>query len=197
MAVKVQRPGIREQIAKDLDAFSEVAQFLDDHTEAGKRYEFQKMLDEFRKTLLKELDYKQEAQNLIVMNANLAEFDVIVIPLPVEDYTTSRILTMDYIHGQKVTSLSPLKRIDIDGSDLARQLFRCYLRQILVDGFFHADPHPGMCSDRRRANRAGSLGWGRASLPGCKDASTAFGDQRSQAEEVATVSIAMATRGDV
>jgi ubiquinone biosynthesis protein len=62
---------------------------------------------------------------------------------PVEDYTTSRVLTMDYIRGQKITSLSPLKRIDIDGDDLARQLFRCYLRQILVDGFFHADPHPG------------------------------------------------------
>ena len=143
VAVKVQRPGIREQIIKDMDALSGVAQLLDDHTEAGKRYEFQKMLDEFRKTLLNELDYKQEAQNLIVMSDNLIDFDALVIPLPVEDYTTSRVLTMDYIHGQKVTSLSPLKRIDIDGDNLARQLFRAYLRQILVHGFFHADPHPG------------------------------------------------------
>ena len=143
VAVKVQRPGIREQIADDLDAFSEVAQLLDNHTEAGKRYEFRKVLEEFRKTLLKELDYKQEAQNLIVMSENLTDFDSLVIPLPIEDYTTSRVLTMDYIHGQKITSLSPLKRIDIDGDELARQLFRGYLRQILVHGFFHSDPHPG------------------------------------------------------
>jgi predicted unusual protein kinase regulating ubiquinone biosynthesis (AarF/ABC1/UbiB family) len=143
VAVKVQRPGIREQIIKDMDAVSQVAQLLDDHTEAGKRYEFQKMFDEFRKTLLNELNYKQEAQNLIVMSDNLIDFDALVIPLPVEDYTTSRVLTMDYIHGKKITSLSPLKRIDIDGDDLARQLFRGYLRQILVHGFFHADPHPG------------------------------------------------------
>src|SRR6185436_9546193 len=143
VAVKVQRPGIREQIADDLDAFSEVAQLLDNHTEAGKRYEFRKVLEEFRKTLLNELDYKQEAKNLIVMSENLSDFDSLVIPLPIEDYTTSRVLTMDYIHGQKITSLSPLKRIDIDGDELARQLFRGYLRQILVHGFFHSDPHPG------------------------------------------------------
>jgi ubiquinone biosynthesis protein len=143
VAVKVQRPAIREQIVQDLEAMSEVAQFLDLHTEMGKRYEFQKMLDEFRKSILAELDYRQEAQNLITMSDNLIDFDAIVIPLPVEDYTTSRVLTMDYIHGRKITALSPLTRIDIDGADLAGQLFRAYLQQILVDGFFHADPHPG------------------------------------------------------
>lgn len=143
VAVKVQRPAIREQIVKDLEAMSEVAQFLDLHTEMGKRYEFQKMLDEFRKSILAELDYRQEAQNLITLSDNLIDFDAIVIPLPVEDYTTSRVLTMDYIHGRKITALNPLTRMEIDGADLAQQLFRAYLQQILVDGFFHADPHPG------------------------------------------------------
>lgn len=194
VAVKVQRPGIREQIAKDLEAFSEVAKFLDDHTQAGKRYEFQEMLDEFRKTLLKELDYKQEAQNLIVMNANLIDFDAIVIPLPVEDYTTSRVLTMDHIHGQKVTSLSPLKRIDIDGGDLARQLFRCYLRQILVDGFFHADPHPGnvfLTDDGRIALL--DLGMVARIASGMQEKllQLLLGISEGRAEEVATVSIAI------
>ena len=143
LAVKVQRPGIREQIIKDLEAMSEVAQFLDEHTEMGKRYEFQKMLDEFRKTLLAELDYRREAQNLVTMSDNLIDFDAIVIPQPVDDYTTSRVLTMDYIHGRKITDLDPLTRMDIDGAELVHQLFRAYLQQILVDGFFHADPHPG------------------------------------------------------
>ena len=143
VAVKVQRPAIREQIIEDLEAMSEVAQFLDEHTEMGKRYEFQKMLDEFRKSLLAELDYRREAQNLVTLSDNLIDFDAIVIPQPVEDYTTSRVLTMDYIHGRKITDLTPLTRMDIDGAELAGQLFRAYLQQILVDGFFHADPHPG------------------------------------------------------
>jgi ubiquinone biosynthesis protein len=143
VAVKVQRPGIREMIVEDLEALMEIAGFLDSHTEMGRRYEFQKMLEEFRKTLLRELDYKQEANNLRVLGENLKEFDRIVIPAAVDDYSTSRVLTMDYIRGKKITALSPLDRIELNGAALAEQLFRAYLKQILVDGFFHADPHPG------------------------------------------------------
>ncbi len=143
VAVKVQRPNIREQIVEDLEALEEVAEFLDSHTDIGRHYQFTKMLDEFRKSLMRELDYRQEAMNLALMNRNLAEFNLIVVPRPVDDYTTSRVLTMDYIHGKKITSLSPLARMEINGAALADQLFKAYLKQILVDGFFHADPHPG------------------------------------------------------
>jgi predicted unusual protein kinase regulating ubiquinone biosynthesis (AarF/ABC1/UbiB family) len=71
VAVKVQRPGIREQIAEDLEAFAALAEFLDAHSEMGKRYEFEKMLDEFRATLTSELDYRQEARNLVTIGRNL------------------------------------------------------------------------------------------------------------------------------
>ena len=143
VAVKVQRPGIREQIAEDLDAFTEIAQLLDRHAEAGRLYQFEKMVDEFRKTLLRELDYRQEAQNLLTLRENLREFHRIVVPAPIEDFTTSRVLTMEYVFGQKITSLSPLTRMEIDGAVLAEELHKAYLKQILIDGFFHADPHPG------------------------------------------------------
>jgi ubiquinone biosynthesis protein len=143
VAVKVQRPDIRERVVEDLEALSDVAEFLDNHTGMGKQYEFQKMLEEFRRSLMRELDYRQEATNLATMNDILKEFDSIVVPLPVDDYTTSRVLTMDYIKGKKITALTPLARMEIDGTQLAEQLFRAYLKQILVDGFFHADPHPG------------------------------------------------------
>jgi predicted unusual protein kinase regulating ubiquinone biosynthesis (AarF/ABC1/UbiB family) len=143
IAVKVQRPGIRERVVEDLEALNDVAEFLDRHTEMGKHYEFQKMLEEFRRSLMRELDYRQEAINLSTMSDILSEFDSIVVPLPIEDYTTSRVLSMDYIKGKKITSLTPLARLEIDGTRLAEQLFRAYLKQILVDGFFHADPHPG------------------------------------------------------
>jgi len=143
VAVKVQRPGIREQIVTDLDALEDIAEFLDRHTEAGRRYGAADLLTEFRRTLLAELDYRTEAQNLATLGENLRDFTRIAVPRAVQDYTTSRVLTMGYVPGRKVTQLSPLARMEMDGGALAEELFRAYLKQILVDGFFHADPHPG------------------------------------------------------
>src|SRR5215216_6740378 len=154
VVVKVQRPGIREGMSKDMDVLSDMAAFLDSHTEAGRKYEFTPLLEEFRKNLLRELDYRLEARNLVTFASNLREFDRLVVPQPVEDYTTSRVLTMDYISGKKITKLSPLAKLDIDGYQLAQHLFQAYLHQILIDGFFHADPHPGnvfLTDDRRIA----------------------------------------------
>lgn len=143
VVVKVQRPGIREQIIEDLESLNDIAEFLDTHTEMGKRYEFGNMLLGFRRSLLRELDFKVEANNLVVFAENLREFDKIIVPQPVDDFTTSRVLTMDYIAGKKITDLTPLRLMDLDGGGLARELFRAYLKQILIDGFVHADPHPG------------------------------------------------------
>ncbi|MCF8053357.1 MAG: hypothetical protein K9L59_19145 [Desulfobacterales bacterium] len=143
VVVKVQRPGIQEIITEDMEALEDIADFLDKHTSWGRRYEFGKMLEEFRRSLRQELDYRQEARNLSTLGANLLEFPGIVVPTPIEDFTTARVLTMEYIHGKKITELSPLTRLDFKGADLAEELFHAYLKQILVDGFFHADPHPG------------------------------------------------------
>lgn len=143
VAVKVQRPEIRERMIEDLDALEEIAEFLDSHTEMGKRYEFGEMLDQFRKSLLRELDYRQELNNLTTLRQNLQEFESIVVPEPIADYSTSKVLTMEYVQGRKVTDLSPLGRMEFDGDALAEETFRAYLEQILVNGFFHADPHPG------------------------------------------------------
>ena len=143
VVVKVQRPNIREQIVEDLEALNEIARFLDAHTELGRRYEFENMLVNLRKSLLRELDFKLEANNLLALGQNLAEFEQIIVPDPVEDFTTTRVLTMDYIPGKKITQLSPLRLLEIDGVGLAEELFRAYLKQILIDGLFHADPHPG------------------------------------------------------
>ncbi|HEY8228547.1 MAG TPA: AarF/UbiB family protein [Pyrinomonadaceae bacterium] len=143
VVVKVQRPNIREQIVEDLEALNEVAQFIDSHTELGKRYEFVNMLTDLRKSLLRELDFKTEATNMIAIGRMLAEFENIIVPEPIEDYSTTRVLTMEYIEGKKITSLSPLRILEIDGQSLADELFRAYLKQILVEGLFHADPHPG------------------------------------------------------
>ena len=143
VVVKVQRPNIREQIVEDLEALEEAAEFLDAHTELGKRYEFGNMLAELRRSLLSELDFQKEAGNLMRMRVMLREFENIVVPEPIEDYTTSRVLTMEYVSGRKITEIGPLRLLEIDGMALSDELFRAYLKQFLIDGFFHADPHPG------------------------------------------------------
>jgi ubiquinone biosynthesis protein len=143
VAVKIQRPGVRKEILADLESLQEVANFLDEHTEFGRRYQTARLLGEFRDTLLRELDYHKEARNLGELKRNLAEFGNLVIPEVVDSYSTSMVLTMDYLAGTKVTDLAGPVLLDIDGSALADEVFRAYLKQILVDGFFHADPHPG------------------------------------------------------
>ena len=143
VAVKVQRPHIRRRITEDLEALLEVAGMVDRRTELGRRHGFEDMVDEFRTAMLAELDYRREANNLTTLRENLSEFAHLVVPAPVPDYTTDRVLTMDYIPGKSLKALGPMGLMELDGETLGDELFRAYLKQILVDGFFHADPHPG------------------------------------------------------
>lgn len=143
VVVKVQRPNIRPQIIEDFEVLAETAAFLDSHTKFGERYRLGKIVEEFKHTLLHELDYQREAANLSLIAKNLQEFERIQVPLPIPDYTTRSVLTMDYIRGTKITKLSPLARLDLEGQVLAEEVFKAYLKQVLVDGLFHADPHPG------------------------------------------------------
>lgn len=143
VAVKVQRPDIRQLIVDDLAAFEEIADFLTDRTDWGARYNLAGLVEEFRGSMIRELSYRREADNMIRIHRNLANIELVVVPLPIEDYTTDRVLTMDFIQGRKITAIGPLGRLELDGESLVDALFEAYLRQVLVDGFFHADPHPG------------------------------------------------------
>lgn len=143
VVVKIQRPGIRPQIARDFEVLTELSTTLDQHTKFGKRYRFGRMVEEFQLTIQNELNYEREAQNLRTLGENLQEFPNIQVPQPVMDYTTRSVLTMEFVSGRKISSLSPLARLDIDSEALCEELFRAYLKQVLVDGIFHADPHPG------------------------------------------------------
>jgi predicted unusual protein kinase regulating ubiquinone biosynthesis (AarF/ABC1/UbiB family) len=139
VAVKVQRPDIVDGIVEDLDAIAEIAGLADRHTDTGRRFGFSAMVEEFRRSMLGELDYRREAANLRVLRRNLAAFDRIVIPRPVDELCTGRVLTMDYVESRPVDQPLP----DVDGAALAEALAGAYLHQIVEDGFFHADPHPG------------------------------------------------------
>jgi len=143
VVVKVQRPGVAKQVAEEFEVLTQIAQFLDSHTEVGRRHRLREMLEEFRTSIKEELDYEREAENLVAVGENLADFELIVVPQPIPDYCTGRVLTMERVHGTKITKLSAYARLDIDGEALIDELFHAYLKQVLVDGLFHADPHPG------------------------------------------------------
>jgi len=143
VVVKVQRPGIRETVRDDMEALAQLADFADRHTDVGRRYGFGQLLSQFRRSLAGELDYQREAANLIRMRQLTADHPHLLVPEPVPDYTSSRVLTMDFVPGRKVTDVGPLGLLDVDGEPLVRDLFSAYLHMILVDGFLHADPHPG------------------------------------------------------
>ena len=143
VVVKVQRPGVPRQVAEDFEVLAEIAVVLDQHTEVGRKLRFGEMVEELRVSITHELNYLREAQNLVALRRNLAEFDLIRVPQPIADYSAQRVLTMEHISGTKITKLSPVVRIELPGAELAAELFRAYLKQVLVDGLFHADPHPG------------------------------------------------------
>jgi ubiquinone biosynthesis protein len=143
VVVKVQRPDVRSQIAEDFDVLEEIARFLDEHTDIGQRYRFSAVLGEFRAAIQEELNYEHEAQNMITVGRNLKDFKLIFVPQPVLDYCTRSVLTMDFVSGCKITALGPLGQLGAKGTELADEMFRAYLKQILLDGLFHADPHPG------------------------------------------------------
>lgn len=143
VVVKVQRPGIREQVLDDLAILEGMVRAAAKYTETGRRFGIDAMFGEFRKSMVRELDFRREAKNLDLMAGHLEEYELLVVPRPVHDYTTSKILTMDRVEGRSISDLTPLARLEMDGERLAESLVKAYLDLILLEGAFNADPHPG------------------------------------------------------
>ncbi|QOW20563.1 AarF/ABC1/UbiB kinase family protein [Lysobacter ciconiae] len=143
VAVKVQRPHAVEQIRADLDALASIAGRVDQSTDLGRRIHFADWVHEFRKTLLGELDYRAEAENLERFGDHFADYPELTVPKPVWDLTRTRLLTMELVVGTKVTEISGMRRAEEPMGHLATALMRGYLDQTFIHGEIHADPHPG------------------------------------------------------
>ena len=143
VVVKVQRPDVRDTIRDDMSILGKVSEVADKRTSVGRSYGLSQLLSQFRRSLVGELDYRREAKNLLRFVDLTRDYEHLVVPEPVLQLTTSRVLTMEHIEGRKVTDLGPLALMDIDARPMVEQLFRAYLRMILDDGVLHADPHPG------------------------------------------------------
>jgi ubiquinone biosynthesis protein len=143
VVVKIQRPNIRELLADDLEFFRELAGFMTKHTEMGARVDMLGIIAQLERALLDELDYRIEARNAATFRKALAVFPRLLVPKVIEGYTTEKVLTTERIRGLKIDEVSPLVRIEYDFGAVAEELTRAYLKTIIIDGHFHADPHPG------------------------------------------------------
>lgn len=143
VAVKIQRPGVRKRFIEDLSTLQEMAETAVKISKEARKYALDNIIEELRYILLNELDYNKELQNLVTMKENLKKYRHIIVPEPVKELSSSKVLTMDFIEGKKITSIGPLKRMETDFTPLMDDLVESYMQQIIVDGFAHADPHPG------------------------------------------------------
>ncbi|MBS9524284.1 AarF/ABC1/UbiB kinase family protein [Litoribacter ruber] len=143
VAVKIQRPGIRKRFVEDLDALFEMSKLAVKYTDSAKKYAVDEVIEELRYILLKELDYTTEAQNLETLKKNLEEFEYLFVPAPIKSFCSSKVLTMELVEGKKVTKVSGYSRTETDYKPMVDDLVQAYLKQCIVDGFVHADPHPG------------------------------------------------------
>lgn len=143
VVVKVQRPGVRELVRDDMEMLEKVAGLLDDKTSMGDRVGVRRLLGQFSRAIADELDYRKELAHLERFAALVGDEELLTVPLPLAQLSTSRVLTMEAIDGRKVTDLGSLGLLDVDGPGLARALFRFMLKVLLSEGLLHADPHPG------------------------------------------------------
>lgn len=143
VAVKVQRPNIANVIETDLEILQDLAILAERRLEWAARYQIRDMVDEFSRSLRAELDYTIEARNAEKISNQFKNDPNIYIPKVFWEYSTKKVLTMEYVEGVKFNELEPLKQNGYNLKNLADRLTKAIFRQIFIEGFFHGDPHPG------------------------------------------------------
>lgn len=163
VAVKVQRPGIRETIETDLQVLRYLAQMAEGRAQWAARIQLVQLVDEFARGLREELGYTREGHNADRLRANLGDQPDMYVPTVYWSLTTSRVLTLERVDGVKLTDTEAVDAIGVDRSAVAERIARAVLRQILLDGFFHGDPHGGNVLLLRDGRVAfvdfGAMGW--------------------------------------
>lgn len=143
VAVKVLRPGIHRQIEVDLEVLQDLANFAARHTSLSRFGNLEQMVQELEGSLRSEMDYLQELENTEQISSKLSGFELLATPEVYRQLSTSRVITLSFIQGQRLSDLSFEDLEILDRETIASQLLTAYLQQIVVDGSFHCDPHPG------------------------------------------------------
>jgi predicted unusual protein kinase regulating ubiquinone biosynthesis (AarF/ABC1/UbiB family) len=143
VAIKVQRPSLAGIIGFDIVVLRRLTDFMRRFPQMNENADWEGMLREFSETITEEMDYMQEGRNADVFRENFKKWKTIHVPQIHWTHTTARVLTMEFIHGTKVVDIEALRAKRFSAVKVNRLLVRTYLKQLLEDGFFHADPHPG------------------------------------------------------
>lgn len=142
--VKVQRPDIHDQIEVDMDILRALAKLAEKYKEEAKHYNPQAIVEALEKTLELELDFKHELKNIQLFSENMAKRESrVIVPQAYEAFSSTTVLTMEYLEGFKINNLEAYVKKAISPKEVARQAMNSFFEQVFVDGFFHADPHPG------------------------------------------------------
>jgi len=143
VAIKVQRPGIHDHIEFDIAVLRRIARRMERYPNLVRGVDWQGTLDAFHTTIHEEMDYEQEARNAETFRTNFAKWKDVYVPQIYPVFSTRRLIVMEFIDGFKVTDTEQLTAAGKDPHEIVKLLARTYLKQLLEDGFFHADPHPG------------------------------------------------------
>jgi len=143
VVVKAQRPGIEQVIRVDLEILHDLAQLAQKHTPLGKLYDLPEIVEDFANTLRNEMNYLREGQNADRFRHNFAHETTLYIPRVYWEYTTEKVLTLERIRGIKINDIAALDAAGIDRHQIALNSARIIIKEVLEDGFFHADPHSG------------------------------------------------------
>ena len=143
VVVKVQRPDIEKVIAVDLEILFDLARLVQERTPLGEIYDLVEIAEDFAYTLRAEMDYRREGRNADRFRRNFAAEPALYIPQVYWDYTTGRVLVLERIRGIKIDDVEALDAAGVDRHQVALNIARIVIKEVLVDGFFHADPHPG------------------------------------------------------
>ncbi|OKP96083.1 AarF/ABC1/UbiB kinase family protein [Paenibacillus sp. P46E] len=143
VAVKVMRPGVEDIITIDWKSIQVAIRLLKRWTKMSDFMDLDAVYDEFHDTVMEELDYQKEGQNAEEFQLQFIHRDDVVVPAIHWSYTTSKVLTMEFLEGVKINNFAQLDAWGVDQTKLAKSLIEIFVEQILLEGFFHADPHPG------------------------------------------------------
>ncbi|HSR33701.1 MAG TPA: AarF/UbiB family protein, partial [Anaerolineae bacterium] len=143
VVVKVQRPGIRTQMKADLGIMQRAAGVAARRSEGLRAIDLVGMIEQFSDSVLSELDLLGEAYNAMRLSENMAGLEGVHIPCIYPELSTSRVLTMEFIKGVKISDIEAIEAAGLERETVARNALRAVIKQLLIDGFFHADPHPG------------------------------------------------------
>jgi ubiquinone biosynthesis protein len=143
VVIKIQRPGIDKVIALDLDILYDLAQLVQSTTSLADRFDPVGLAEEFAASIQAELDFRREGRNADRFRVNFAKEEFIYVPQVHWEYTSKRVIVLERIYGIKISDISALEAAGNDRHELATNAAQLILKEVLEDGFFHADPHPG------------------------------------------------------